>query len=71
VDANDMTTQQAGLIPHEEIAVRAYRLWEERGAPIGSPEEDWFRAEQEIRSQVAQTTEVADSASVKALAAFV
>ena len=23
----------------------AHALWEERGCPIGSPEEDWFRAE--------------------------
>lgn len=40
---------------HEEIALRAYRLWEERGCPIGSPEEDWFRAEEEIRSQASQS----------------
>lgn len=32
----------------EEIALRAYALWEDRGRPIGSPEEDWFRAQQEL-----------------------
>jgi hypothetical protein len=26
------------------ITFLAYRLWEERGRPIGSPEEDWSRA---------------------------
>jgi Protein of unknown function (DUF2934) len=26
----------------------AYRLWEERGRPHGSPEEDWYRAEHEV-----------------------
>jgi Protein of unknown function (DUF2934) len=26
------------------ITLLAYRLWEERGRPIGSPEEDWFEA---------------------------
>jgi hypothetical protein len=26
------------------IALMAYRLWTERGCPIGSPEEDWFNA---------------------------
>jgi len=26
------------------IAFLAYRLWAERGRPIGSPEEDWFEA---------------------------
>ena len=34
---------------HEEIARRAYQLWEERGNPAGSHEEDWYRAEHELR----------------------
>jgi hypothetical protein len=33
---------------HEDIEKLAYHLWEERGAPIGSPEADWERAEQEL-----------------------
>ena len=33
---------------HEEIATLAYHYWETRGRPIGSPEEDWFRAEQDV-----------------------
>jgi hypothetical protein len=32
----------------EEIARRAYELWEQRGRPNGSREEDWFRAESEL-----------------------
>jgi len=32
------------------IALLAYSYWEVRGCPIGSPEEDWLRAEQEICS---------------------
>ena len=38
---------------HEQIEKRAYQLWEERGRPLGSPHEDWFRAGQELiqRSQ--------------------
>ena len=35
---------------HAEIAARAYELWQERGSPEGSPEEDWFRAAQQLRS---------------------
>jgi hypothetical protein len=31
------------------IAVVAYRCWTERDRRIGSPEEDWFRAEREIK----------------------
>jgi hypothetical protein len=32
----------------EQIASLAYQLWQQRGCPEGSPEEDWFRAEQEL-----------------------
>ena len=28
-----------------EIAAAAYRFWQDRGCPIGSDQEDWFRAE--------------------------
>lgn len=27
------------------VAELAYRLWEERGCPEGSPGEDWYKAE--------------------------
>ena len=30
---------------HEAIAQLAYAIWEQRGCPIGSPEQDWLRAE--------------------------
>ena len=30
----------------------AYRLWEERGRPVGSPEHDWFRAEKYLRNRI-------------------
>ena len=33
----------------EEIECLAHQYWLERGSPIGTPEEDWFRAEEEIR----------------------
>ncbi len=36
---------------HEDIAVRAYELWEARGCPFGSPEEDWYRAAHELRAR--------------------
>lgn len=38
---------------HEVTAKLAYELWERRGCPIGSPEVDWFEAEQAL--QVEQT----------------
>jgi hypothetical protein len=33
---------------HEEIELRAYHSWEARGRPFGSPDVDWFNAEQEL-----------------------
>ena len=35
----------------EEIARLAYEFWLERGSPIGTPKDDWFRAEAEVRSR--------------------
>ena len=35
---------------HEEIAALAYSYWEARGYQGGSPEDDWLRAEQELRT---------------------
>ena len=38
------------------IAARAYELWLARGCPNGSPEEDWFRAEQELQDSSSQSS---------------
>jgi hypothetical protein len=38
-------------ITHVEIAGRAYELWVERGRPIGSEQEDWFKAEKELKTR--------------------
>jgi len=32
----------------EEIAALAHALWQARGCPNGSPEEDWFQAKQKL-----------------------
>jgi hypothetical protein len=37
---------------HAEIAALAYEHWQARGCPHGSPEEDWFRAAEELRARV-------------------
>jgi hypothetical protein len=34
----------------QQIAALAHKLWQERGSPEGSPEQDWFRAEAMLRS---------------------
>lgn len=36
---------------HADIAALAYELWQARGCPDGSPEEDWFRAAAALRSR--------------------
>jgi len=36
---------------HSNIAQLAYLRWLERGCPIGSPEEDWFQAEQDLKNE--------------------
>jgi len=41
---------------HEQIQALAHELWQQRGSPEGSPEEDWLAAEQQLRSQAAQET---------------
>jgi Protein of unknown function (DUF2934) len=33
---------------YDRIELRAYHYWEERGRPWGTPDVDWFRAEQEL-----------------------
>ncbi len=43
---------ESDIRPSEaEIAERAYTYWNARGCVGGSPEEDWFRAEEELRAQ--------------------
>lgn len=35
----------------EEVARLAYLYWQARGCPDGSPEEDWYRAEAQLRER--------------------
>jgi hypothetical protein len=42
-----IVTLQAGS--HDDIATLAYKLWQQRGCPDGSDQEDWFRAEDELK----------------------
>lgn len=41
-------------LKHEEIALLAYEYWEKRGHQGGSPDEDWARAEAELKSKAAR-----------------
>jgi hypothetical protein len=50
----------------EEIAARAYQCWEQRGGAHGRSEEDWYRAEQELRAERAGAGRKTRSASASA-----
>ena len=36
---------------HADIAALAHELWQARGCPEGSPEGDWYRAAEQLRSR--------------------
>ena len=44
----ELTPDFHGENHHEYVARLAYQHWEGRGKPLGSPEVDWFAAEQAV-----------------------
>lgn len=38
---------------YEFVARLAYKLWEQRGSPLGSPDVDWFAAEKAVYASLA------------------
>ena len=42
----ELTEMEKADATSEDISRLAYSLWEQRGCPEGSPEDDWIRAEQ-------------------------
>jgi hypothetical protein len=49
--AHQSTQHGAAAFGHDQIAARAHEIWLARGCPEGSPEADWFRAAEELRSR--------------------
>lgn len=47
------TTDFLGEDRHEFVAKLAYELWTKRGRPLGSPDVDWFAAEQAVYESLA------------------
>jgi Protein of unknown function (DUF2934) len=58
----ELTTDFLGEDRHEFVAKLAYKLWEERGRPLGSPDVDWFAAERAVYSALVVSGSVAPSA---------
>ena len=50
-----METGQSTTPPHRHIELLAYKLWVDRGAPFGTPDVDWFRAEDELKRTAAES----------------
>ena len=36
---------------HDKVGKLAHELWQKRGCPVGSPQEDWFQAERALGSR--------------------
>jgi len=43
-----------GTYRHDEIAKLAYEFWQRRGHPFGSPEIDWYAAENTLAVRYSQ-----------------
>ncbi len=52
----EISHSRSGIVDESAIAARAYELWQERGCPIGSDQEDWYRAEQELSAKRSTVT---------------
>ncbi len=59
----DLIPDFLGEDRHEFVAKLAYQFWEERGRPCGSPEVDWFRAEQAVYSSLVASGLITQSAN--------
>jgi len=57
----ELTTDFLGEDRHEFVAKLAYKHWEQRGRPFGSPEVDWFAAERALYSSLVASGLVARS----------
>ena len=50
-DAEEKAADEFMTPAYEQIAALAFSYWEARGGRGGSPWEDWFRAERELRER--------------------
>jgi hypothetical protein len=46
-----LQSQVVSAFGHDDIAALAHELWQARGCPEGSPDEDWLHAVKELRSR--------------------
>jgi len=46
--ATQRETESSTSLSHDEIAVRAYELWQSQGAPHGNDWGNWFEAQRQL-----------------------
>jgi hypothetical protein len=51
VNEHGVNEHGVAIFGHKEIAALAHTLWQGRGCPQGSAEEDWFHAAHELRAR--------------------
>ena len=55
---------EAGALPsRDQIAAKAFELWQARGCPQGSAEQDWLEAEAELQLQAASSDRMQNTAA--------
>ena len=55
-EANEMSESPRAQPTDEEIAVRAYHIYLERGEGEGNPSDDWLQAEYELTEGIVTTS---------------
>jgi hypothetical protein len=64
--------RKAAALPaptHDEIAARAYQIYQERGYTPGDPMQDWLQAERELTAAAAKPKRAARKPRVVSIAA--
>jgi hypothetical protein len=47
----DHSIEEKAVLDPRRIEILAHEFWRVRGCPEGSPDEDWFLAEEQLRHQ--------------------
>jgi hypothetical protein len=51
-DVQPDVSGHTGVNDQGDVPALAHMYWQQRGCPIGSDQEDWFRAEKELKSRM-------------------
>jgi Protein of unknown function (DUF2934) len=51
VPAVHVAEANGSMLSHEQVANRAYKLWEAQGKPDGVDRKNWYEAERQLRAE--------------------